>query len=97
MKKLDIDNCIIKGDVIRIQLEPPVNKIKTKWNLSKILSKKKLFKSLSHTALYTKLYRLEREGFEESKAPKELIEAVLNELNNGIPEKLTEADLIKEL
>lgn len=100
MKKLDIDNCIIKSDVSKIKKEPPLKKIKTKRRLSKEIDKKKLIKGATESAIYTKLWRLEKDGYEAEKEPTDIIEAILEVLNSGLDEqdeKVSKSDLIKEL
>ena len=74
-KFLDIDNCIIIHDVKQIKKEPAEKKIKTKRQLSKQLSKKKIL-SGSEIAIYNRLYRAEKDGFKEE--DKELIDVLLS-------------------
>jgi hypothetical protein len=75
---LDIDNCIILNDVKAIKEEPPKKKIKTKRQLSKQILKKKLVEG-SESAIYTKLWRFEKDGY--TKEPTDIIHAVLKILD----------------
>jgi hypothetical protein len=91
MKKfiLDVDNCIILNDVKTIRQEKQDKKVKTKRQLAKRIVKEKLLPGVTDSSIYTKIYRLEKDGFDEK--PVEIIEAILKILD------VDEVDLVKEV
>ena len=74
---LNIDNCILFHDVKQIKKEPAAAKIRTRNKLAKLLLKKELLDG-TYISVYTKLYRLENQGF--SKPVDEIIAALLTVL-----------------
>lgn len=84
---LNIDNCILFHDVKQIRKEPAAAKIKTKNKLAKLLLKKDLIEG-TYLSVYTKLYRLELQGF--SKPVDELVSALLTIL------EVDKDELVKE-
>ena len=87
--KLNVDDCIILNDAKIIREEKEEKKIRTKRQLAKRLVKEKLVPSVTDSSIYTKIYRLEKDGFDEK--PVDIIAAILKVLD------VDESDLVKEL
>ena len=84
---LNIDNCIIMNDVKQIKKEPAEAKTKTKNQLARKIFNKNLYPG-SKVSIYTKLSRLEKEGFNEE--DENLTAAILDIL------EVDKEELIKE-
>lgn len=94
MNYLDIDNCILISDFERLKVGANIAPIQSKNELAKILRTRTKFKKTSQSAIYTTMYRAENRGYK--KRPDDLIEAILEILNSGLDNVITEDHLIKE-
>ncbi|AGF91634.1 hypothetical protein Phi47:1_gp36 [Cellulophaga phage phi47:1] len=85
-KFLNIDECILIHDLKQVKKEPPMAKIKTKNKLAIKLIKNGV--ELSKTALYSRLSRYEKDGYDEAS------DYIANEVLKIL--EVTNEELIKE-
>ena len=94
MKYLNIDSCILMSDFEKLKIGANIAPIKNKNELAKILRTKSKFKGMGQNTMYAVIYRAEKDGYK--KRHDYLIESIIEILNSGLDNVITEEHLVKE-